>query len=60
MSDDEEEFEKIDEDKYVNLKKILYMNCKFNKKFKKWEPLNIVNCKDKLLTKYEIKNLEKG
>jgi len=59
MSDDEEEFENINEDKYVNLKKILYMNCKFNKKFKKWEPLNIVNFKDKLLTKYEIKNLEK-
>tara|TARA_A100001011_G_scaffold399597_1_gene509013 strand:+ start:95 stop:1030 length:936 start_codon:yes stop_codon:yes gene_type:complete len=58
MSDDEEEFENIKDDKYVNLKKILYMKCKYNKKFRKWEPLELVNFGEKLLTKREIQNLE--
>ena len=58
MSDEEEEFENINDDKYVNLKKILYMKCKYNKKFRKWEPLEVVNFGEKLLTKREIQNLE--
>ena len=58
MSDDEEEFENINDDKYVNLKKILYMKCKFNKKFKKWEPLEVTKFGAKLLTRKEIQNLE--
>ena len=58
MSDDEEEFENIEDDKFVNLKKILYMKCKFNRKFKKWQPIEIVNFGEKLLTKQEILNLE--
>jgi len=45
-SDDEEEFENDKLDKYVNLKKFYYMKCFFNNKFKKWEPIEIVeNCK---------------
>lgn len=58
MSDNDEEFENVNEDKFVNLKKTLYMKCNFNKKFKKWHPTEIVDFSDKLLTKRDIKNLE--
>ena len=57
MSDSEEEFENINEDK-IEFKKIIYMKCKYNKKFKKWQPLELVNFGEKLLTKYEIQSLE--
>ena len=57
-SDEEEEFENISEDKFVNLKKILYMNCVYIKKFKKWKPIECVKFGDKLLTKREIQQLE--
>lgn len=58
MSDCEEEFENIKEDKFVNLKKIIYMKCKYNKKFKKWIPFEIVQFGEKLLTKKDINYLE--
>jgi hypothetical protein len=41
-SDDEEEFENIQIDKYVDLNKVLKMRCIFNYKFKKWIPISIV------------------
>ena len=31
-SDDEDDFQNIDEDKYVDVNKVLYMECIFNKK----------------------------
>ena len=58
-SDDEEEFENISEDKFVNLKKILYMKCVYMKKFRKWKPIECVNFGDKLLMKREIYGLER-
>jgi hypothetical protein len=42
-SDDEEDFENIKEDKYVDLKKRLLMECVFNPKFKKWIPIKVVD-----------------
>jgi hypothetical protein len=59
MSDDEEEFESVNEDKFVNLKKILYMKCIYMKKFRKWKPIEVVNFGDKLLTKREIQQEER-
>ena len=59
MSDDEEEFENISEDKFVNLKKILYMKCVYIKKFRKWKPIEVVNFGEKLLTKREIQQFER-
>lgn len=59
MSEDEEDFENINRDKFVNLKKIVYMKCIYNKKFRKWQPIEIVNYGEKLLNKNEIFNLEK-
>lgn len=59
MSDAEEEFENIEKDKFVNLKKNIIMKCKYNKKFRKWQPIQIVeNEKYQLLNKSQIKNLE--
>ena len=41
-SDDEEDFENINEDKYVNLSKVVSMECVFHFKFKKWVPQKVV------------------
>jgi hypothetical protein len=38
-SDDEEDFEDIRYDKYVDLTKIVRLNCVYNYKFKKWAPI---------------------
>ena len=40
-SEDEEEFEDISLDKYVDLKKEYKMKCLYTKKFKSWIPLEI-------------------
>ena len=48
-SDDEEDFENIEYDKYVDLKKHVFMECKFNMKFKKWVPIRIVHPDQKVV-----------
>lgn len=61
-SDDDEEFENISEDKFVNLEKIVIMNCVYNVKFKKWEPIEICHSsidKSAVLHVKNIKDLEK-
>lgn len=58
-SDNEEEFEDIREDKYVNLKKILYMKCTYISKFRKWKPIEIVDFGKELLKQEKIYELEK-
>jgi hypothetical protein len=57
-SDDEEDFEDIRDDKYVDFEKTILMECVFHSKFKKWVPIkvfsfecddiNAVVCIDKL------------
>ena len=42
-SDDEEEFENISMDKFVNLDKKYVMKCLYNSKFKLWQPIEVVN-----------------
>lgn len=54
-SDEEEEFENVSEDKYVNLSLQIKMKCIFNNKFKKWKPIEIVPNNTKLITKRELK-----
>lgn len=54
-SDDEEDFENIDIDKYVNVEKTVLMECIFNMKFKKWFPVKVVNDKNKIVN---INNLQ--
>ena len=58
-SDDEEDFENINIDKYVNTEKEIYMKCKYNMKFKKWEPIEKSN-KEKLFSHKEIQKLEQN
>ena len=41
-SDDEEDFQNICEDKYVDLNKKIQMECSFSYKFKRWIPLRII------------------
>ena len=48
-SDDEDDFQNMDEDKYVNLNKILYMECIFHNKFKKWIPIKVVDAQYKVV-----------
>lgn len=40
-SDDEEEFENINIDKFVDLKKCIPMECSYNIKHKMWEPIRV-------------------
>ena len=44
-SDDEEEFENENEDRFVNLGKSYNMVCLYNYKFKKWYPVKVSDCK---------------
>jgi hypothetical protein len=55
-SDDEEEFQKTEEDRYVDLKKNLLMECQFNYKFKRWVPKKVVHISSKVV---HIENLVK-
>jgi len=48
-SEDEEEFENISPEKYVDLKKSILMEFRFNSKFKKWIPIRIVNSHEKVV-----------
>jgi hypothetical protein len=48
-SDDEDDFQNIDEDKYVSLQKTLNMECLFHTKFKKWVPVRVVEPHAKII-----------
>lgn len=43
LSDDEDDFENINEDKYVDLNKTMNIECVFHTKFKKWVPFRVVD-----------------
>ena len=59
-SDDEEEFENISEDKYVDLNKEVIMNCVYIDKFRKWKPHSISNKNSKIISKQELYKLQKN
>ncbi|MDA7464483.1 hypothetical protein N8996_06830, partial [Candidatus Poseidonia alphae] len=40
-SDDEDEFQNMDYDKFVDLNKCVKMECEYNKKFNKYIPIKI-------------------
>lgn len=68
-SDDEDDFENTDIDKYVDLEKEYVFECVFVKKFKKWKPIkridekivnvNVKNKNNVILTKKEALYLER-
>jgi hypothetical protein len=41
-SDDEEDFENVAEDKYVDVNKTMLIECMFHPKFKKWVPKRVM------------------
>lgn len=57
-SDDEEEFENIEEDKFVDTNKHVVMKCVYHKKFRKWEPVEVIT-NSKLITRQNAIRLEK-
>ena len=56
-SDDEEEFENISEDKFVNLEKSLIFKCVYLKYYNSWKPL--MQTKESSCTERDINRLEK-
>ena len=60
-SDDDEIFENIDENKFVNLNKEYYFKCYYNKRFKKWVPKYYIdNCDNNdIVTKKQLNYIEK-
>lgn len=57
-SDDDDEFQDVRNDKYVYLEKSYYMKCIFNTRFKKWQPIEVVKDKVKVITRKEALLLE--
>ena len=47
-SEDEDEFQNTDEDKYVDINKMLYMECTFHTRFKRWIPNCVVSRREKI------------
>lgn len=56
-SDDEDEFECENVDKFVDLNKTLKMTCRYNHKFKKWMPISLANGNDKIVTRKYLRNI---
>jgi hypothetical protein len=52
-SDDEDDFENMNDDKYVNLDKCVHMECMFNKRTNKYIPVK-VNEKGCVISKNEL------
>jgi hypothetical protein len=48
-SDDEEEFQNTEEDKYVDIDKVLSIEFVFNPKFKRWVPMRVVDNSTKIV-----------
>ena len=48
-SDDEEDFENMALDKYVDLNKSCLMECEFHPKFKKWVPIRVVDSNSRIV-----------
>ena len=49
-SDDEEEFENISSDKYVDTNKVVKIKCAYYSKFKKWKPIEVVSNEEKVVS----------
>ena len=58
-SDDDDEYENTNINKYVNLKFSTNMRCVYIKKFKKWQPIEVIDNKNKVSSYREIQSLEK-
>ena len=59
-SDDEEEFENDNIDKFVYLEKEYNMVCQYNQKHRKWVPVKLARKGDRVVTKKDLLRLEKN
>lgn len=59
-SDDEEDFENTNEDKYVDLNKMIGMECVYHTKFKRWVPIKVVDnyTQNQIVNIFELPNLK--
>ena len=57
-SDDEDEFQNINEDKFVFMDRQHKMLCEYSNKFKRWIPLNIVDDNNNIITKNDLSYLQ--
>lgn len=48
-SDDEEDFQCLSEDKFVDTKKTILIECIFDRKFKKWTPIQVMDRRSKVV-----------
>ena len=58
-SDSEEEFENIDDCKFVDINKTLIMKCSYMSKFRKWLPISVTNANVNIVTFKDAQYLEK-
>jgi hypothetical protein len=58
-SDSEEEFENIDDCKFVDINKTLIMKCSYMPKFRKWLPISVTNANVNIVTFKDAQYLEK-
>lgn len=58
-SDDEEEFENTDENKFVDINKELIMKCVYMDKFRKWKPISVCHKGSHIVTKRELYAIQK-
>ena len=58
-SDDEFEYENINVDKFVDLDKSYNMRCVYNKRFRKWQPMEVVDGSKKVVSIKDVQILEK-
>ena len=54
-SDDEDEFEDVSADKYVDTKKKIAMVCEYNTKFKKWKPIKCADIYESIVDKKTLR-----
>jgi len=59
-SDDEENFQDMRDNKYVDLNKKVLMECAFHTKFKKWVPLRLVDSRSKVIHIFKLSSLNDG
>jgi hypothetical protein len=58
-SDDEDDFQNTNPDKYVDLNKKLFMVCVFHPRFKKWSPIKVANQYSKIVHINELVHFSK-
>jgi hypothetical protein len=59
-SEDEDMFQNVNLDKYVDLKKEYKMQCEYHPKFKKWMPMKVVGENTRLVSLRELLHKPSG